>query len=514
MHDRTNTMPEEAKLGKNRHSAWRTWVPWFYLVMVLLLVASIAYASLRPQKTSSQHSQQTVQRPTFQPVVGDVNDPERDDPDITVQQALVPGFQFRSGGYTLGGTVVDAQTRRAVPGAVIWINLPVTVGQRSSVALHTVADAMGGYQFVHLASGSYTIAASRYYNVGDGHYYAERVFYAVALLRNRSDLRLPLTAIAAPGTRNIGKGQAKNVIMIDVRGFYAASLLDDPLLLNQTRNMRAFLRQANVARSIWHPYGWRPLDQYALLTGTYPAWATYDPWPHTVSWGMPDGIDTTFWFTGGRSAHLFGQESIFDVAKGYGMQTGVVAGGDYVLSDASTRSLDVLQRTSSFVATRWLTQMRDTVLAGTQQKNGFLLYAELAPLPANEGNSSPDAQGDSYQQALLLADQTFGQFMNWLQEEGVLHDTLIVLTTSQAQANHTDADNFYGMGSTGQGTSKQTLLALSGPDKPGGCASGSVNDDAQPSFVIAPEIMHLIGLPAPAESRLQQNTLFQRGSCS
>src|SRR2546423_7566074 len=126
--------------------------------------------------------------------------------------------------------------------------------------------------------------------------------------------------------------------------------------------------------------------------------------------------------------------------------------------------------------------MQDSGLASAQQKNAFLLYSELAPLPASEGNSSPDAQGDDYEQALLLADQTFGQFLIWLQAEGLLHNTLIVLTTSQAQANHTDADNFYGMGSTGQGTSKQTLLALSGPmgpGWPGECASGSVNDNAQ-----------------------------------
>jgi len=70
--------------------------------------------------------------------VGDVNDPERDDPDITVQQALVPGFQFRKGGYTLGGRVIDAQTGKSVPGAVVWIDLPVTTGRRSSLALHTV----------------------------------------------------------------------------------------------------------------------------------------------------------------------------------------------------------------------------------------------------------------------------------------------------------------------------------------------------------------------------------------
>ena len=128
----------------------------------------------------------------------------------------------------------------------------------------------------------------------------------------------------------------------------------------------------------------------------------------------------------------------------------------------------------------------------------------------NAWNSSPDAQGDDYQQALLQADQTFGQLVSWLRDRGLLHDTLIALTTSQAQANHTDADNFYGMGSTGQGTSKQTLLALSGP---GECATGAVSDVAQPGFVIAPEIMRTVGLPAPAESRFQRTTLFQRGSC-
>src|SRR5437588_12663031 len=146
MHDQINTMPEEATIGKNRHHTWRTWVPWFCLVMVLLLLASIAYAWLRPQKIKSQHPQQTVQQPTFKPVVGDVNDPERDDPDITVQQAIVPGFQFRSGGYTLSGTVIDAQSGQPVLGAVVWIDLPVVEGQRTSIPLHAVTDARGNYQ--------------------------------------------------------------------------------------------------------------------------------------------------------------------------------------------------------------------------------------------------------------------------------------------------------------------------------------------------------------------------------
>jgi membrane-anchored protein YejM (alkaline phosphatase superfamily) len=213
---------------------------------------------------------------------------------------------------------------------------------------------------------------------------------------------------------------------------------------------------------------------------------------------VPDHIDTTFWFTGGRSAHLFGQESIFDVAKGYGMQTVAVAGTDYILSDATTRNLDLLQRSSSFDAGAWLAQMKDAVLSGAQQANGFLLYGELAPLPPGDANSSPDARNDEYQQALLRADQTFGQFLTWLGQQGLPRNTLIALTISQAQANHTDADNFYGMGITGQGTSKQTLLALAGP----GTCSGQVNNTVYSSFIIVPVLMQALGFPAPADARL------------
>ena len=499
---------EKTLVAKPRNSRSPAWIVWSCLLIVLLLGGSVTYAWLRLQHSTGVTPQQAIQLPAFKPVVGDVNDPEGDDPDITVQQALVPGFQFRNGGYTLSGHVVDAQSGEPVLGAVVWIDLPVTKGQRTSIPLHAVTDAKGNYQFIHLAMGVYTVVASRYYVFSDGRYYAERVFSPVVVQSNRSSLVLPLTAISAPGRRSILAGQAKNVILIDLRGFYVASLLDDPLLVNQTLNLRAFLRHAHVASSVWQPYGWRPLDQYVLLTGTYPRWATYDPWPHPVAWGAPDNIDTTFWFTGGRAAHLFGQESIFDVAKGYGMQTGVVAGGDYILSDATTRNVDLLQRSSSFVASRWLMQMEDGVLAGEQQNNGFLLYSELASLPASDGSSSPDAQGDDYQQALLLADQTFGQFLAWLGQQGVLHNTLIVLTTSEAQANHSDADNFYGMGSTGQGSSKQTLLALAGP---GQCPA--VGDDVTySSFIIAPAIMQAIGLPAPTEARLPSP--FKEWSCS
>jgi len=440
--------------------------------------------------------------------VGDVHDPEDDDPDITIQQGIIPGFQFKQGGYTLAGTVVDAHSGQPVANAVVWLDLPPQPGQSTSAALHTLSDAQGNYQFFHIAKGLYTLVASRYYLMGDGRYYSERVFPSIALTGNRSHVLLPLSAINAPGQRSVGARQAKNLILIDVRGFYAASLLDDPALLDQTTNLRAFLQHANVASSVWWPYGWRPLDQYALLTGSYPQWATYDPWPHPVAWGMPDSVDTTYWFTGGRAAHLFGQASIFDVAKGYGMQTAVVAGGDFLLSDATTRNLDILQRSSNFSASSWLTQMQAAVQAGQQNPNGFMLYGELPTLSALDASSSPDAPGDDYQQALQLADQTFGQLLAWLGQQGMLSNTLIALTTSQAQANHTGADNFYGMGSTGQGSSKQTLLALSGP---GTCPDTDHTADYS-AFMIASQLMQTMGLPAPAEARLAAP--YKGGVCS
>jgi hypothetical protein len=478
------------------------------IVLCLALVGGASYTLLKLQTSRPARQVLVVPPSSFQPVVGDVLDPEYDDPNITVQQGIIPGFQFKQGGYSLAGNVVDARSGQAIANAVVWLDLPVQSGQPTSAALHTLTDAQGNFQFLHIAKGLYTVVASRYYIMDDGRYYGERVFPSIALNGNRSHVLLPLSAINAPGQRTVGAHQAKNLILIDLRGVYAASLFDDPALLDQTSNLRAFLQHTNVASSVWWPYGWRPLDQYALLTGSYPQWATYDPWPHPVAWGMPDNVDTTYWFTGGRAAHLFGQASIFDVAKGYGMQTGVVAGSDFILSDATTRNLDILQRSSSFSTSSWLVQMQVAAQAGQQNPNGFMLYGELPTLPISAASSSPDAPGDDYQQALQLADQTFGQLLAWLGLQGMLSNTLIALTTSQAQANHTDADNFYGMGSTGQGSSKQTLLALSGP----GICPHARHDADYSAYIIVPQLMQAMGLPAPAEARL--GAPYKVGGCS
>jgi hypothetical protein len=300
----------ETTVSKTKSRFTRRRLPRILIVWCSLLIAIIGagfgYTWIYVGPVAVKHTRTATPVPGFVPVVGDIHDPEDADPDITVEQPLVPGFQFQKGGFQLSGRVIDVQSRQPVINAIVWINMPVQKGRPTSNAIHVVTDALGNYQFKHLAAGIYTVAASRYYNVGDGRYYAERIFSALALSGNRSGLMLTLTPISAPGKRSFVTGRAKNVILIDLRGFYANSLLSDALLVNLTADLRAFLRHSNVLKSVWHPYGWRPLDQYALLTGSYPQWATFDTWPKPVSWGAPDAIDTRFWFTGGRSAHLFG----------------------------------------------------------------------------------------------------------------------------------------------------------------------------------------------------------------
>src|SRR5256714_2445588 len=181
-------LSEKTQVTKPRITRHPAWIISSCLLTLTLLGGSLTYTWLRLQRPAAVTPQHAVHLPTFKPVVGDVNDPEGDDPDITVQQALVPGFQFRNGGYTLSGHVVDAQSGQPVPGAVVWIDLPVTKGQRTSIPLHEVTDAKGDYQFIHLAMGVYTVVASRYYVFSDGRYYAERVFSPVVVQSNRSSL--------------------------------------------------------------------------------------------------------------------------------------------------------------------------------------------------------------------------------------------------------------------------------------------------------------------------------------
>src|SRR5947207_11956275 len=139
---------KKTQVTKPRITRHPAWIISTCLLTLTLLGGSLTYTWLRHQRPAAVPPQHAVHLPTFKPVVGDVNDPEGDDPDITVQQALVPGFQFRGGGNTLSGQVLDAQSGQPVLDAVVWIDLLVMEGQRTSIPLHAVTDSRGNYQFV------------------------------------------------------------------------------------------------------------------------------------------------------------------------------------------------------------------------------------------------------------------------------------------------------------------------------------------------------------------------------
>src|SRR5437588_12468758 len=124
---------KKTQVTKPRITRHPAWIISSCLLTLTLLGGSLTYTWLRLQRPAALTPQHAIHLPTFKPVVGDVNDPEGDDPDITVLQALVPGFQFRSGGYTLRGHVLDAQSGPPVLGAIVWIGVPVMVGQRTSI---------------------------------------------------------------------------------------------------------------------------------------------------------------------------------------------------------------------------------------------------------------------------------------------------------------------------------------------------------------------------------------------
>src|SRR5260370_14863004 len=171
----------------------RTFILWCIFLIVVNITSATVLVWLWPHPAHVARSHLTTITPTFKPVVGDVSDPDDADPDVTVEQPLVPAFQFQRGGYTLSGTVIDAQSHQPLPNAVVWIDLPVREDQPTSIPLHVVTDASGNYRFIHLAPCLYTVAASRYYNAV--RYYAQRVFSAVVLKGNRSCLLLPLVPI-------------------------------------------------------------------------------------------------------------------------------------------------------------------------------------------------------------------------------------------------------------------------------------------------------------------------------
>ena len=476
----------------------RSWMMRWGIVLLLIVVVAATVVGVlawwpRPVPTITQAP---TPAPAFLPKVGDVGDL---DDGVTVALGITPAFQFKVGGYTLKGVTVDAQTKKAVSGVSVWITVPPVLGQRTAPELRTVSAVDGTFSFEHLAADTYTLAAARYYLQNRQPIYPEAVQTGVKVPQ-RSLLRLSLTPQAAPGIRHPFKGVAQNLIILDLSGIYAESWFNDPQLQLEARNMRALAASGAQATRLVAPYGWHPADQYALLSGTYPSWRVYDPSPDFIPWGVPDGMDTTFWYNSDPTAMEFGQESLFDVALGYGMSTAALGGPHYMLSDVSTRGVQTAQVGLVFDSSTWLTAAEHLITNMVNNPNGFVFYSELDPPfgAAGFAGAAPDAPGGAYARAMQADDELLGLLQHWLADQGLLAKTAILVTASEAQVNETAFDNYYGMEPAGRGSSLHIPLVISGP----GVIVGATEQQTVSSFAVAATALRVLCLPMPANARV------------
>jgi hypothetical protein len=216
-------------------------------------------------------------------------------------------------------------------------------------------------------------------------------------------------------------------------------------------------------------------------------------------WGQPDGLDTNIWYGG---TEVFGQESIFDVAKSNGMSTAVIGGNDYPTGHITDGNVDQITLGSNIngVPTKWVTEVENFITANASNPNGFLIYM---PVTEAEGRSvestSPDTSGSSglYQQASSWDDQAYGLLQTWLQQNNYMGNTAISITSDEAENDHTSYDNFYGVGDTGQGTTRHNPFVFSGP----GIVQGQTYSSVMGIDDLSANYMYELGLSAPVDSR-------------
>ncbi len=465
------------------------------IVLLCLLCAGVLGGILAYPSPKTPVVTHAVPTPVFQPHVGDVGDM---DDSMTVALGNVPAFQFVSGGFTLTGVTVDARSGQVLGGVSIWLTVPPVLGQRTAPTLRTVSTLSGTFSFFHLAMGHYNLAAARY-TVQQGQPMYPEVVMAGVLVPQHKQLHLALNAQTAPGKRASSVGIARNLVMLDLTGIYAESWFNAPALESVTHNMRDLAAQGASATNVVAPYGWHPADQYALLSGTYPAWRVYDPWPAVQQWGLPDGMDTPFWYNSDLFSMQFGQESLFDVALGYGMSTAALGGQRYALSDVSTRGVQTAQVGLAFDGSTWLAAAQHMIENMRANPNGFIFYSELDPPFGRAGTAGavPDASGGAYEQAVRIDDELVGLLHDWLSREDLLRNTVIIVTASEAQVNETGFDNYYGMGPGGVGSSLHVPLVIAGS----GVAHGTNVSQVTSSFAVAATALRALCLPAPANAR-------------
>ena len=307
-----------------------------------------------------------------------------------------------AGSSTVSGVVTDASNGSPVANVQVGISL----GAVGSTAQYTTTASNGSYSFSGIASGTYNLSAWRYTISGTQPMYKDSQQIGINVSTSAT-VNFNLTPIAVPGSRTVPAGRAKNLIIADYDETYHESWFTDAQsMMNNSPATHQLAQSGVLASQAWTQYGWSPIDHYQIAVGSYPAWRTPDA-PGKV-WGQPDGLDTNIWYGGSEQ---FGQQSIFDVAKSYGMNTAVIGGNDYPTGHITDSNVDQITLGSNIngVPTQWVTEVENFITAHASNPNGFLVYM---PITEAEGRSvestSPDSSNSLYQQASSWDDQAFG----------------------------------------------------------------------------------------------------------
>ncbi len=417
------------------------------------------------------------------------------------------------------GTITDVGTGQPIANAYVGIS-PGTV---NSFGCYTTTDANGSFTFKKLNAGTYNLSSSRWTVSGTNPLYRDSIVRQIPVGTGTVTVNLSLTPLQAPGYRIIGNANATNLIVMDMdETYYNAWFTDYNSVANPsiTPNVHNIASAGVNAIEEWTQYGYSPIDHYQMATGAYPSWRTPDA--PAAYWTQPNpNLDVNLWYSGSSTkAEEFGQESIFDVAKSYGMNTAVIGGNDYPsghITDANINEINLNSSNPCNAPYGEIVQMENFIKSSLSNPNGFLLYSPLTQAEGfNTENTSPDApaqvsscasaNGWTYAQASIWDDQAFGHLLNFLKttKQGntpLFQNTAIVVTADEAENDLTNYDNFYPTqpGEPGLGTTRHTPFVFEGPN----VFNGMTYKKQMRVDDLSVNAMAELGLPAPYDTRGQ-----------
>lgn len=461
-------------------------IPAALSLLVVCIFAASALAAMRQQGPAGP----APQPPVSSRAGGGASFGDRDDLPASSYHRI---GTLAAGSSTISGTVTDAKTGQPVANATVGIS----TGTSGSSASYATTSSTGAYSFTSIASGTYNLSAWRYdLSTGATTMYHDSQKMQVSVSTSAT-VNFALTPLAVPGSRTVGSGQAKNFILVDFdETYYESWFTDTNSMVNKSPSIHSIASNGVVATTDYTQYGWSPIDHYQLAVGSFPGWRSPDTPP--AVWGGSTSLDTNLWY---NTSEVFGQESIFDVAKSYGMNTAVIGGNDYPTGHITDNNVDSIQLGANIsgVPTQWVTEVENFMTAHASNANGMLIYMPVTEAEGSTPESvSPDSSSGAYQQDSSYDDQALGQLLSWMQSNGYMSNTDIAVTADEAQNDHTSYDNFYGNGSTGQGTTRHIPFTMRGPNVVSGnvqyTANMGIDDEAT-------NMMYALGLPAPVDSR-------------